>query len=93
MKYSYECIECGEITTRVRKIADRNDPVQCQCGGECKKVILQAPVISLDPISGDFVGATDKWIKHREQKMKKEKHNMQEHGTYTQAYIGNLQQS
>ena len=51
------------------------------CGNECNRVILKAPCVSLDPISGDFVGATDKWIKHREQQMKKERHNQKEHGT------------
>ncbi len=35
---------------------------------------IQSPVRSaLDPISGDFNGATDKWMKNRAQKLKQER--------------------
>ena len=35
---------------------------------------IQSPVRSaLDPISGDFNGATDKWMKNRTQKLKQER--------------------
>ena len=34
---------------------------------------IQSPVRSaLDPISGDFKGATDKWMRNRAQKLKQE---------------------
>ncbi len=41
----------------------------------CKRTAtrIQSPVRSaLDPISGDFNGATDKWMKNRAQKLKQE---------------------
>lgn len=82
MKYSYKCIECGSIQTLVRKLSEHENPVQCECSGECKQVILSPPVVSLDPISGDFPGATDKWCKHREGVMAKERRTMRDHGTY-----------
>ena len=81
MKYSYKCKQCGEITELIRKIAEHADPVTCECGGDCSQVILHPPVLSFDPISGDHVIATSKWEKHREQKMAKEKKNMENHGT------------
>lgn len=58
--------------------------VQCDCGGEAGRHINKAtmPRIELDPISGDHPGATDKWVKMRESKMKQEKKNLENHGTY-----------
>lgn len=83
MLYDYKCVNCSSIVQRQRKVAEVYDPVECpRCGNNCTRAILKPPVISLDPISGDFVGATDKWVKHREQKMAKEKKNLENHGTY-----------
>ena len=82
MQYDYQCNDCGAVVTKNRTIAQMHDDTECPvCTGDCTKVILRACTISLDPISGDFVGATDKWMKHREQQMKKERHNQKEHGT------------
>lgn len=83
MRYSYQCQKCDHIETLVRKLSEYADPVECtKCKGECKKIILSPPVISLDPISGDFPSATDKWCKHREGVMAKERKTMRDHGTY-----------
>lgn len=78
--YLYRCRECGKEEILERTMSDMSE-VHCSCGGECFSVINSAPTVSLDPISGDFVGATDKWVKHREQKMKQEKKNLENHGT------------
>ena len=83
MKYDYQCKNCHEIFEVQMKLADIDNEVFCDCGGVSKRVILSPPTISLDPISGDFTGATQKWEKGRERKMAKERHNMKEHGTYT----------
>ena len=81
MQYDYECTDCGVVVTKQRKLADIHKDVECPaCTGDCIKVILRAPTVSLEAISGDFFGAARKWDQHREQKMKKEKHNMKEHG-------------
>ena len=81
MQYDYQCNDCGAVVTKNRKLADRCNDVECPvCTGDCFQVILRAPIVSLDPISGDFHQATENWVKHREKQMKKEQHNAKEHG-------------
>ena len=83
MKYDFRCKVCYKVTEVVRKLAHYKDPFVCECGGEGERVILAAPTVSLDHISGDHIGATDRWVKGRERQMKKEAHNLKEHGSYT----------
>ena len=46
---------------------------QCRhCTAEATRLI-SVPNISLDPLSGDFYGASRKWEKQREQKIKLER--------------------
>lgn len=81
MQYDYKCTNCGEIVTKIRRMSEYRDPCECpSCGSNCEKVILRPPIVSLDPISGHHVGATSKWLKHREQVIAKERHNKKEHG-------------
>tara|TARA_R110000772_G_scaffold96401_3_gene194875 strand:- start:326 stop:559 length:234 start_codon:yes stop_codon:yes gene_type:complete len=47
--------------------------VQCPVCGEQAFKIISAVNFSLDPISGHFPSATDKWAKHREIKIKEER--------------------
>ena len=56
-----------------------------KCNSEVKTGYIDkdSPKFKLDPISGDFPGATRRWEKMREQKMAQEKKNMKNHGTYT----------
>ena len=82
MIYDYRCTKCQKVTEKSLKLSELDKKITCECGGECTRVILSVN-FSLDPISGDFVTATDKWAKGRERKMAKERHNMKEHGTYT----------
>lgn len=42
------------------------------CGSEAVRLI-SAPLPVLDPISGDFSGATIKWAKQRQKKMERER--------------------
>lgn len=42
--YKYRC-ECGEERTLIRKVANRNDPVNCDCGKEMKKQICDTSFI------------------------------------------------
>lgn len=42
------------------------------CGEEAKRLIA-TPSVSLDPLSGDFAGATIKWAKQREKQIAKER--------------------
>jgi len=83
MKYDYQCNDCTKITEITLKLAEIDKEILCDCGGLCKRVILSPATVHLDPISGGHVGATERWVKGRERKMAKERHNMKEHGTYT----------
>jgi putative FmdB family regulatory protein len=44
MIYEYKCKNCGLVFTDMRKIADREKPIECySCGGE-GKVMISTPV-------------------------------------------------
>jgi DNA-directed RNA polymerase subunit RPC12/RpoP len=67
----YRCISCGAenayfVDTRVSSLV-------CQkCGGSATKV--QRPIMGhLDPISGKWPMATDKWARDREKKAEAER--------------------
>jgi len=32
--YEYRCPDCGELNEDLRKVAERDDPMRCPCGGE-----------------------------------------------------------
>ena len=52
---------------------------------KCKRPaqrLIPAPRCMLEGISGDFPGAAMKWEKDRESHMKKERKNMERHGTH-----------
>jgi hypothetical protein len=52
---------------------------------ECSKIatrLIGTPRAVLEPFSGAFPGAADAWERRRESHMKKEQHNVREHGTY-----------
>ena len=80
----YKCKACNTEFYRQFTVQEMPKTVTCECGATAGRHINKAtlPRIELDPISGDHVGATDKWIKKRESKMKQEKKNMENHGTY-----------
>lgn len=78
-KYDYKCVDCGAIIEVVKSISEYNKPYCCpDCGTECVKVFLNMN-FSLDPISGDHVSATNKWIKHRERTIAKERREKRDH--------------
>jgi hypothetical protein len=54
---------------------------QCECGALGVRQI-SAPRAQLEGFSGAFPGAADKWEKNRESHMRKERKNMDKHGTY-----------
>lgn len=64
--FDFSC-ECGNRFEALvsRETKEKSCPV---CNKVAKRVI--SPIrCNLDPTSGHFPGATDKWIKQREQKM------------------------
>ena len=82
MIFGYRCLDCGEEFGfgLPAKMTDN----KCPCGGECEPAYLDKHTIRfhLEPISGDFPGATRKWAKGRAQKIAKEKHAQKEHGDH-----------
>lgn len=39
--YLYECNTCGERFEMVRKVSERDEEVECTCGGECERMVSQ----------------------------------------------------
>lgn len=70
--YEHRCRNCGQIfdiyTEYQAKVA------VCACGGFADR-IFSVPHFHEDIMS-------DKWVKNRESHMKKERKNMERHGTY-----------
>ncbi len=65
--------KCSNGHTTEKFIDNKTKEIECPvCSKIASKVI--SPVRSLlDPISGDFVGATMKWARDREKKIQKER--------------------
>ncbi len=83
MIYEYKCIECSDVTEDIRSMQDRDKLGICKlCGADTKK-IMSATRSTLDPISGDFPKATNRWESNRNSHMRQEKKNMDNHGSYT----------
>ena len=75
----FTCEQCDSTDERFEDSAISQ--VICHtCGGTATKRIRPVTTV-LDPISGSFPGATAKWLKHRDQRMKQERKNLDSHGT------------
>ena len=73
--YEYQCKECDVVFEALSSIKDRETRHICpNCSGE-GEYIISAPFLKayLD---------SDKWVKNRESHMKKERKNMDNHGSY-----------
>ena len=57
--------------------------MQCLTCGKIARRLLAAPRSKLDPLSGDFPGATMKWEANRESHMAKERKTKDKHGSWT----------
>lgn len=76
--YDFKC-PLGHVTEHF--VEAEIEQVQCEC--ECMADrMISAPRFDLDGCSGDFPTAADAWERKREQKMKQERKNMENHGTY-----------
>ena len=64
--------ECPEGHRFERFIDSESKETRCDCGLMATKV-LSAPRVYLDPISGDFPGATMKWARQRQEQIKAER--------------------
>ncbi len=66
---------------RFLKMADREIPGPCDCGGELRQIITP-PVVMLDGADPDFPGAAMKWERDRQRTIKREQENMRDTGDY-----------
>jgi hypothetical protein len=75
--FDFKCTD-GHVTEQF--VDDKVEKSTCrQCGKPASRII--SPVrSSLDPISGSFPKATNKWVKNREQRMKIERKAIDNHG-------------
>lgn len=47
MLYEYRCPSCGEKAELQRKVAERNDPVPCDCGNLMERTVSRSTGFSL----------------------------------------------
>ena len=72
MRAIYE-FRCKEGHTQDKYTDSECVSVPClYCGNKAERIV-SAVRCKLDPISGDFMGATRKWEKNREQKLQQER--------------------
>lgn len=67
--YEYQCNGCSSIFEQMRPINERRNEATCPACSKPSSFKISAPQIKLDPISGDFVGATRKWEKMHKQQL------------------------
>lgn len=81
--YDYQCDECCETQTAIRKIADRKNGPEC-CGKQTKQIITTSniqPVLGGGSFEGYKCVVTDEWVDSR--KKRREiiaKHGLEEAG-------------
>lgn len=79
--YEYLCLACGKHAEHFLKMADRESPGPCDCGGTLRQLITP-PVVLFDGADPDFPGAASKWDKDRQRTIEREQKNLHESGDY-----------
>lgn len=79
--YVYQCSDCNQVVEHVLRIADRENPGPCNCGGSLRQIITPS-VVLLDGADPSFPGAAMKWEKDRYRIMEREQKNLRETGDY-----------
>ena len=70
--FDFQCEE-GHIKEAFIRSGEEDQTRPCPVCGANSSRIISAPTVVLDPISGAFPGATMKWARDRQQKIKKER--------------------
>ncbi len=65
MIYEFKCTN-GHVTEHYMPMSERDSEPPCNCGATSRR-ILSVPNFKLDPVSGDFPTATDKFARMHEQ--------------------------
>lgn len=68
--FEFQC-KHGHLSEKL--VESETKEIDCPQCDEVATKVISAVRCSLDPTSGHFPGATDKWIRAREQKMKLER--------------------
>lgn len=77
--YEYQCSACNTRVEHFLKIADRNNPGPCVCGGTLRRIVT-SPNLLIDGADPSFPGAAMKWDADRQRIMAREQKNLQDHG-------------
>lgn len=75
--YEFRCESTQQVFERY--IDEAETVIRCNCGANANRIV-SAVRSSLDVVSGHFPGATMKWAKAREQKLKQERKDKANHG-------------
>jgi hypothetical protein len=83
--YDYRCPVCNNREERFVKNTDavqycRAHPV-CRMENTIMTRLTSAPRVQLEPFTGAFPGAADKWVKTRDKRMAEERKHKDRHGT------------
>jgi len=82
--YTYTCDSCGAEREDIRRVADRHDPTDCECGASMRFRIIPpqiAPILGGGDLPGYKCPVTDEFVtskKRRRQIMKE--HDLVETG-------------
>jgi putative FmdB family regulatory protein len=79
--YEFECSACHKRVEHFLKMADRENPGPCDCGGSLRRVITP-PAVVLDGADPDFPGAAMKSDRDRARTMAREQKTLKETGDY-----------
>lgn len=66
MLFDFRCKSCNKVEEHW--VSSDIHTVECQCGEVATRCV--GGTVILDPISGDFPGATMKWARHHEKAAK-----------------------
>ena len=70
--FDFRCEE-GHVNEAFIRTGEEDQTRPCpECGSDSSRII-SAPTVVLDPRAGAFPGATMKWARDRQQKIKKER--------------------
>jgi hypothetical protein len=69
--YDFKCSECSYIEEKYVR-SDSRESVCSKCNSLSHRQ-LASPMCKLDPLSGDFAGATIKWTKQRQKQIEIER--------------------